>query len=106
MADRTLRLRELRNRLIPALKARIESERVKHARSLSLLKEAIKRRQVHINSNTPMSRFLDDAIPVITYMLTTLEQNILRYSEQLTGLYAESHLLVKTSCTSRRVRGE
>ena len=66
MADRALRLRELRNRLIPDLKARIESERVKHARSLGLLKEAIKRRQAHIDSNTPMSRFVDDAIPVIS----------------------------------------
>ena len=106
MANRALRLRELRNRLIPDLEARIEYISVQHARSVAVLEQANKKRQQCIDSKTPIPQFIDDAITVNTYMSTVFKQDILEYSEQLTGLYAESHLLVKTSCTSRRVRGE
>ena len=46
MADRALRLRELRNRLIPDLEARIEYISVQHARSVAVLEQANKKRYV------------------------------------------------------------
>ena len=90
----------------PTRFACLHAHAIKLERLKLLMQPRYQTRQQYIDSKTPIPQFIDDAITVNTYMSTVFKQDILEYSEQLTGLYAESHLLVKTSCTSRRARGE